>query len=81
MGFLEESDVRKLLQDPELIADIAKAVVEDPEAMNDLAECIADGLSDQIEEDPELRAKIVEVAVASPDFKKRIIRKLVEELD
>lgn len=81
MGFLEETDVRKLLQDPELMADIAKAVVEDPEAMDDLAEDIADKLSDEMEDDSELRRKIVQAALASPDFKKKIIRKLVEDLD
>ncbi len=81
MGFLDKADVRELLKDQGLMADVAKAVVEDPEAMDDLAEDIADKLSDELEDDPELKKKIVEAAVASPDFRKRIIRKLVEDLD
>ena len=80
MGLIGEADVRKLLQDLELMGDIAKAVVEVPEAMDDLAEDIADELSDLMEDDPELRRKIVEAAIASPDFKKKIVSKLVEEI-
>ena len=61
MGLIDEADVRKLLQDPELMADVAKAVVEDPEAMDGMAEDIADELSEQMEDDPELRRKIVKL--------------------
>lgn len=48
--------------------------------VNELAEDIADELSEQMEDDPELRRKIVDAAVANPEFKKRIVKKLVEEL-
>ena len=41
---------------------------------------IADKLSDKLEDDPQMRQKIVEHAIASPDFKKRVVRKLVEDL-
>ena len=80
MGFIQEADVRKLLQDQQLMTEIAKAVVEDPTTMEDLAGDLADKLSDELEDDPELRRHIVEAAVASPDFKKRIVRKLVEDM-
>ena len=80
MGFIEKADVRKLLQDPELRAELAKAIVEDPKAMDDLADDIADKLSDELEDDPDLRKHIVEAAVASPEFKKRVVRKLAEDL-
>ena len=80
MGFLEESDVRSLLQDPELKSDIAKAVVEDPEAMDDLADDIADKLSDELEDDSDLRRGIVSAAIANPEFKRRIVKKLVTDL-
>lgn len=81
MGFIEESDVRTLLQDPKLMSEIAAAVVDDPEVMDDIAKDIADKLSDELEDCPELRKQIVELAVASSDFKKKIIRKLVTDLD
>ena len=80
MGLIQESDVRRLLQDPTLVAEIAKAVVEDPEAGASLASEIADELEDALEDDPELRRQIVEAAVGSSDFKTRIVRKLVADL-
>ena len=80
MGFTEKSDVRKLLQDPKLKDAIARAAVEDPKTMDSLAGDIADKLSDELEDDPEMRQKIVAHAIATPEFKKRVVRKIVEDL-
>ncbi len=80
MGFIEKGDVQKLLHDSSLREAIAKAAVEDPEAMDSLAGDIADKLSDELEDDPEIRQTIVSYAIASPEFKKRVVRKLVEDL-
>ncbi len=80
MGFTEKSDVRKLLQDSKLKDAIARAAVDDPKTMDSLAGDIADKLSDELEDDPEIRQKIVEAAIANPDFKKRVVRKIVEDL-
>jgi len=80
MGFIEKGDVRKLVHDWKLRGAIAKAVVEDPETMDSLAGDIADKLSDELENDQEMRQKIVEAAIASPEFKKRVVRKLVDDL-
>lgn len=80
MGFIEESDVRRLLEDETLVAEIAKAVVEDPESMESLADDIADYLSDELEDDPTLRKAIVDAATANPEFKKTIVKKLVADL-
>ncbi len=81
MGFIEKGDVRKLLHDSSLREAIVKAAVEDPETMDSLAGDIADKLSDELEDDPEMRQKIVAHAIATPEFKKRVVRKLVEDLD
>jgi len=81
MGLIEASDVRKLLQDEAFISEIAQAVVEDPENMDSLADDIADKFSDESEDDPVLRQKIVDLAVASPEFKKRIVKKLASDLN
>ncbi len=80
MSFTEKGDVRKLLHDSKLKDAIAKAAVEDPETMDSLAGDIADKLSDELEDDPEIRQKIIQYAIASPEFKKRVVRKLVEDL-
>lgn len=80
MGLIQDTDVERLLQDKSLMEDVAKAMVEDPETMASLADDIADKLSDALEDDPEMRRRIVESAIASLDFKRKIVSKLVEEL-
>jgi len=80
MGFIQDADVRGLMQDKDLIAEVAKVLVEDPETMDDLAGDIADKMGDELGDNPELRKQIVDAAVASPEFKQRIVKKLAEEL-
>ncbi len=41
MGFVEETDVRTLLQDKTLVNKIIQAVAKDPEAMSELTEDVA----------------------------------------
>ena len=80
MGFTEKGDVRKLLRDSTLREAIVEAVVEDPKTMDSLAGDIADKLSDEMEDDPEIRQRIVDGVIASPTFRKRVVRKIVEDL-
>ncbi len=80
MGFIEKGDVQKLVHDSSLREAIVKAAVEDPETMDSLAGDIADKLSDELEDDPEIRQRIIQYAIATPEFKKRVVRKLVEDL-
>lgn len=79
MGFVDTSDIRKLLQDPELKADIAKAVAEDPGVLDDLAEDIADELEDELEGDADLKKQILDAAMASPDFRKKVVKELIDD--
>ena len=80
MGFIEKGDARKLLHDSNLREAIVKAAVEDPATMDSQAADIADKLSDELENDTEIRQQIVAHAIASSEFKKRVVRKLVEDL-
>jgi len=80
MGFIEKGDVQKLLHDSSLREAIVKAAVEDPETMDSLVGDIADKLSDEMEDDPEIRQRIVDGVIASPTFRKRVVRKIVEDL-
>jgi len=68
------------LHDSSLREAIVKAAVEDPKTMDSLAGDIADKLSDELEDDPQIRQKIIQYAIATPEFKKRVVRKLVEDL-
>ncbi len=80
MGLITEGDVGKLLRDPGLMDEVVKALVEDSTTMNSLADDIADKLQDALEDDPEMRKRIVEAAVANPAFKSRIVSKLIDDL-
>ena len=80
MGFLDSTEVKKLLQDPDLRTDIAKAVTEDSGALDDLAEEVADELEDELENDTELKKQIIAAAMASPEFKQKVVKELVDDL-
>ena len=51
MGYVEETDVRTMLQDQSRVDEIIPAAVEDSEAMSELAEDVADELEDLLEDD------------------------------
>ena len=80
MGFISESDVQRLMQDQELMGEVAKAIAQDPATMDGLSDDIADKLQDQLEDDADMRRQIVDAAVASPEFKRKIVAKLADDL-
>jgi len=51
MGYVEETDVRTMLQDQSRVEEVIQAAVEDPEALSELAEDRADELEDLLEDD------------------------------
>jgi len=55
-------------------------VTEDKEVLNGLASDIAEELSSAMEDDPDVKKRIMKAALASPGFKQKIIKNLVEEL-
>ena len=48
MGFIQDADVKGLIDNKELMAEVAKTLVEDPETMDNLADDIADKLGDEL---------------------------------
>lgn len=74
------ADVQNLLQDDKLIDALVEQVLDDPDAMDDLAGSIADELSDAMENDPRLTGKLLGAAMKDSSLKKRIIKKLVDDL-
>ncbi len=77
---INKADVLNLLQDEKLIDDVVKKIVDDPEALDDLAEDIADEMSDYLENDPAIKQKIINAALGNNDFKKRIVKELVDKI-
>ncbi len=76
MGFVEETDVRTLLQNKTLVNNIIQAVAKAPEVMSELAEDVVD----ELEKDVGFRKKIVAAATSTPKFKTQVIKTLVEEI-
>jgi len=74
------ADVQSLLRDEKLMDEMVKQVLDDPDAMDDLAGSIAEELSDAIEDDPRLTSKLLGTAMKDSSLKKRIIKKLVDDL-
>ena len=80
MGLIQESDVQKLMQNQELMAEIATALIDETTALDKLADEIADKMEDAFEDSPEVRQQIISAAVANPEFKKKLVAKLAKEL-
>ncbi len=74
------ADVQSLLGDEKLMDELVKQVLDDPDAMDDLAGSVADELSDVIEDDPRLTGKLLGAVMKDSSLKKRIIKKLVDDL-
>lgn len=81
MGFnISRADIMKVLDDESLVDEVVKKVVDDPDVLADLAEDMADEIADYLEDDPAIRQKLMDAAIKNPDFKKRVIKELVDEL-
>ena len=80
MGYIQDADVAGLLQDSEFVNELAAAVAQDPEGIDDLAEQVADKLSDALEDDASVRQQIVHAAVANPEFKRKVLRKIIDDM-
>ena len=80
MGLIQESDVGRILQDPVLMDEVVSALVQDSDTMDSLADDIADKLSDALEDDSEMRKRLVDAAMANDHFKKKLVTKLVDDL-
>ncbi|MFH1519485.1 MAG: hypothetical protein ABIE75_02820 [Candidatus Omnitrophota bacterium] len=81
MGFdISKADVLNLLQNNKLMDAVIEKALDDPEVMDDLASSIADELSDVIEDNPQLSSQLLEAAMKDSTLKKRIIKKLVDDL-
>ena len=79
MGFIQASDVKELLDDPAVASEIAQAVVKDSSAMDSLADDMAEELEGELESNSEIKRQIIAAAMASPDFRKRLISKLFDD--
>ena len=81
MGLINESDVSKLMQDEKLMDAVVAGLVEDSQTMDTLADDIADKVQDALSDDVELRQRLISAAVTNDAFKRKLISKLISELE
>ena len=81
MGFIKDEDIERLMENDELINDVAKGLVEDPDTMDALVSDIAEKLEDELDNSSVLRQKIIDAAVANEQFRKKVVAKLAAELN
>ena len=81
MGLIDAKDIGRLLNDPEMASEMAKAVLETPGVMETLADDIAEDLGDELENATEFKKQIVDAAMANPEFRKHLASKLIEDDD
>ena len=80
MGFVQDDDVRRLLQDDQLMSEIAQTVVEDRNVMDALVGDIAGEIENSLKEAPGFGKKIIQAAMATPGFRKRLATSLAEQI-
>ena len=73
MGLIQDSDVERLMADPEMMQEVVAGLVSDSPTMDTLAEDIADKVQDALEDDSELRRRLVDAAVSNDVFKRKLI--------
>ena len=81
MGFIQDADIEKLMQNDELINEVAKGLVENPDTLDSLVGDVAEKLEDELDTNSVLRQKVVEAAVSNEQFRKKVVAKLADELD
>ena len=80
MGLIQEADVERLFQDEALMDQVVAGLVEDSATMDALADEIADKVQDALEDNADMRRRLISAAVANDAFKRKLISKLVDEL-
>ena len=81
MGLIQESDVGMVLQDQAFMDQVVSGLVEHSGTMDSLADDIAAKLEEAFENDSDLRQRLVSAAISNETFKRKLVNKLIEEMD
>ncbi|MCH8298339.1 MAG: hypothetical protein IH963_13035 [Chloroflexi bacterium] len=80
MGLIQESDVGKVLADQEFMDQVVSGLIEDSSTMDTLVDEIAGNVQDALENDSDLRQRLVSAAMSNETFKQKLVDKLIAEL-
>ena len=80
MGLIQESDVGKVLADQEFMDQVVSGLIEDSSTMDTLVDEIAGNVQDALENDSDLRQRLVSAVMSNEVFKQKLVDKLIAEL-
>ena len=80
MGLMQERDVGKLLRNRDLMDQVVTGLTENSQSMDTLVEDIANKIKVAMENDSDLRQRLIKAAIANEAFRKKLVRKLIDEL-
>ncbi len=78
MELIQERDLAELLQNHELMDHVVSGLAE--ETMDTLAGDIADKMEDALEDDSDLRQRLLNAAVDNEAFRQKLVSRIIEEL-
>lgn len=81
MGLIKDSDVSNVLADEEFMQQVVSGIVEDPSTMDALVDDIAGNVQDALENDADLRQRLVSTAMNNEVFKQKLVEKIIQELE
>ena len=80
MGLTQERNVGKLLRNKELMDHVVTGLVENSQTMDTLAEDMAGKIQDAMENDPDLRQRLINAAIANEAFRNKLVSKIIDGL-
>ena len=81
MGLIKDSDVSNVLADEEFMQQVVSGIVEDPSTMDALVDDIAGNVQDALENDEDLRQRLISTAMNNEVFKQKLVEKIIQELE
>ena len=70
----------KLLRNKELMDQVVTGLVENSQTMDTLAEDMAGKIQDAMENDPDLRQRLINAAIANEAFRNKLVSKIIDGL-
>ncbi len=80
MGLTQERNVGKLLRNKELMDQVVTGLVENSQTMDTLAEDMSGKIQDAMENDPDLRQRLINAAIANEAFRNKLVSKIIDGL-
>jgi len=81
MGLIEKADIQEFLKDEKFIDEVVNKCLEGETFVGGIAEDMADKIADELENDPKFKEKMLAITKKDPYFKRKILDKLVDELN